>query len=286
MTHRWISSVSSLQPPRLRQKIRIDWLIPPSSLHRLSSHAGSPMGRREGFVTQEAKRMQTTHGDTLAEHATGSTTTLLVVGAGPKAVAIAAKRQMLAKLGYPVPHVRIIDRKGVATHWTGKAGYADGYQFLGTRPEKDIGFTYLSACWGDKELSRAVAKEMMHFSWQSFLIDQLRYSDWIDRGRTRPTHGEWSNYIQWVAEKIELDLHIAEVTKIGLTEDSRHWQLLCQPPNDKGLFSLEGDGLVITGPGTPLTIAGQPETHPRVMDGASFWLHVEEFAQMRLQVTR
>src|SRR2546430_6697688 len=119
-----------------------------------------------------------------------STPTLLVVGAGPKAVAIAAKRHMLAKLGYPVPHVRVIDRQGVATHWTGKAGFTDGHQFLGTRPEKDIGFPYLSTCWGDKELSRAVAKEMVHLSWQSFLIDQLRYADWIDRGRTRPTHRE------------------------------------------------------------------------------------------------
>ena len=103
-------------------------------------------------MTQETKRMQTTPGNTPVEHATGYTPTLLVVGAGPKAVAIAAKRQMLAKLGYPVPHVRIIDRKGVATHWIGKAGYTDGHQFLGTRPEKDIGFPYLSACWGVQEV--------------------------------------------------------------------------------------------------------------------------------------
>jgi hypothetical protein len=39
-------------------------------------------------------------------------------------------------------------------------------------------------------------KELMHHSWQSFLIDQLRYADWIDRGRTRPTHSEWSQYLQ------------------------------------------------------------------------------------------
>src|SRR5947199_10668205 len=83
-----------------------------------------------------------------------STPTLLVVGAGPKAVAIAAKRHMLAKLGYPVPHVRVIDRQGVATHWTGKAGFTDGHQFLGTRPEKDLRFPYLSTCRRDKEIRR------------------------------------------------------------------------------------------------------------------------------------
>jgi mycobactin lysine-N-oxygenase len=224
--------------------------------------------------------------DTLAEHATVSTPTLLVVGAGPKAVAIAAKRHMLAKLGYPVPQVRIIDRQGVATHWTGKAGFTDGHQFLGTRPEKDIGFPYLSACWGDKELSRAVAKEMVHLSWPSFLIDQLRYSDWIDRGRTRPTHREWSQYIQWVAEKVEVELCVGEVTSITTTSDQRQWRLTCHSEEGGASFTVTGEGLVMTGPGTPLTIAGQPKAHRRIMDGASFWLRTEEFAQLRSHVTQ
>src|SRR5260370_35162141 len=79
-----------------------------------------------------------------------STPTVLVLGAGPKAVAIAAKRHMLAKLGYRVPHVRVIDRKGVATHWSGEAGFTDGHQFLGPRPGKHMGFPYLSPCRGDE----------------------------------------------------------------------------------------------------------------------------------------
>jgi mycobactin lysine-N-oxygenase len=237
-------------------------------------------------VTQEAKSTQSAPTDTSAEHATASRPTLLVVGAGPKAVAIAAKRHMLAKLGYSVPHVRIIDRQGVATHWTGKAGFTDGHQFLGTRPEKDVGFPYLSACWGDKELSRAVAKEMVHLSWQSFLIDQWRYADWIDRGRTRPTHREWSQYIQWVAEQVEMELCIGEVTSIATTSDQQHWCLTCHPGNGGESFTVTGSGLVMTGPGTPLTIPGQPKAHPRIMDGASFWLRSEEFVQLRSHVTQ
>jgi mycobactin lysine-N-oxygenase len=241
---------------------------------------------REGFVNQEAKRIQSAPADTSAEHATTSTPTLLVVGAGPKAVAIAAKRQILSKLGYPVPHVRIIDRQGVATHWTGKAGFTDGNQLLGTRPEKDIGFPYLSACWGDKKLSHSAAKEMMHYSWQSFLIDQVRYADWIDRGRRRPTHHEWSQYIQWVAQKVELELCVGEVTSIATTSDRKHWQLTCHPSEGGASFTLTGDGLVMTGPGTPLTIPGQPKAHPRIMDGASFWLRSEEFVHLRTHVTQ
>jgi mycobactin lysine-N-oxygenase len=237
-------------------------------------------------MTQEEKRPEPAPTDTSAEHTPESTPTLLVLGAGPKAVAIVAKRQVLARLGYPVPRVRVIDRQGVATHWTGKAGFTDGQQFLGTRPEKDIGFPYLSTCWGDKALSRAVAKEMMHLSWQSFLIDQLRYSDWVDRGRTRPIHREWSQYIQWVAEQVELDLCRGEVTSIATTSDQQQWGLTCSPGEGGAPFTVTGDGLVITGAGTPLTIPGQPKEHPRIMDGASFWLRSEEFAQLRSHVKK
>src|SRR5260221_11261957 len=101
-----------------------------------------------------------------------STPTLLVLGAGPKGVAIAAKRYMLAKLGYPLPHLRIIDQQGGASHWSGQAGFTDGNQSLRTRPGKDVGFPYLSACWGGKRLSRPVAKELLHLSWHSYLFSQ------------------------------------------------------------------------------------------------------------------
>src|SRR6266508_235971 len=240
---------------------------------------------REGYVTQEAKSTQSAPTDTSAEQAPASPPTLLVLGAGPKAIAIAAKRYMLAKLGYRVPHVCVIDRRGVATHWTGTAGFTDGHQFLGTRTEKDIGFPYVSACWGGKELSRAVANEMVHLSWQSFLIDQLRYTDWIDRGRTRPTHREWSQYIQWVAGQVKLELYIGEVTSIALTADPQ-WCLTCRSEEAGASFSLTGSGLVLTGPGTPLAIPGQPKAHPRIMDGASFWLRSEEFVHLRSDVTQ
>src|SRR2546421_10231339 len=164
-------------------------------------------------VTDKANMDQSIAAAPSMQPAAESTSTLLVLGAGPKAVAIAAKRHMLAKLGYPVPHLRIIDRQGVASHWSGQAGFTDGNQFLGTRPEKDVGFPYLSSCWGDKRLSRAVAKKMGLLSWQSYLIDTMRYSDWIDRQRTRPTHAEWSKYIQWVAQQVEPDLCMAEVAR-------------------------------------------------------------------------
>lgn len=234
-------------------------------------------------MTEDRNRPST---DLFAEQSGESTPSLLVIGAGPKAVAIAAKRHMLAKLGLPVPRLRIIDRLGIATNWSGKAGYTDGDQLLGTRPEKDVGFPYLSACWGDKALSHAVAKEMLHLSWHNHLIDRMRYSNWIDRGRPRPTHREWSQYIQWVAKEVELAPYIAEVTSIALTPDQRRWQLTCQPADGSVPQVLTGDGLVITGTGTPLAVPGQPKEHPRILNGATFWQRIDEFARLRSQVTK
>ena len=44
---------------------------------------------------------------------------LAVVGAGPKGLAIAAKRAALARTGRMVPDLVLIDRAGVAANWSG-----------------------------------------------------------------------------------------------------------------------------------------------------------------------
>ncbi|MFL5625457.1 MAG: SidA/IucD/PvdA family monooxygenase [Ktedonobacteraceae bacterium] len=214
--------------------------------------------------------------------------TLLILGAGPKAVAIAAKRAILAQLGIPGPCVVAVDYQGVAAHWSGTSGFTDGRQLLGTRPEKDVGFPYASTSWGDDKINNAVSKKMLLLSWHSYLVSNDKYSDWIDRGRTRPTHKEWSSYIRWVAEKIDLNLYTARVQQIAVSSDHRGWELLCMPVPVEGktAFTLVGAGLVITGPGTPLTIPGQPLNHPRVMDGNSFWTRIDELARLRTTVAR
>lgn len=212
--------------------------------------------------------------------------TLLVLGAGPKAIAIAARRAILKRLGYAVPRLVIVDNKGIVANWSGRSGFTDGRQLLGTRPEKDVGFPYASLCWGDKKMNKGVANEMLQLSWPSYLIHAGKYSDWIDRGRTRPTHKEWASYLQWVAGKIGMDVVHAEVYRIACTDDNTRWQLACRAIADGAELTLEGDGLVMTGPGTPITIPGQPAQHPRVMDGNSFWLRVDEFARMRGTTTQ
>jgi mycobactin lysine-N-oxygenase len=232
-------------------------------------------------VTERLNIGQTQPASDLAANDSSSIPTLLILGAGPKAIAIAAKQAVLQKLGYVVPQLVIVDNKGIVSNWSGRAGFTDGRQLLGTRPEKDIGFPYTSLCWGNKLMNKAIANQMLLLSWPSYLIHEGKYADWIDRGRSRPTHKEWAGYLQWVALKVDIDVVHAEVYRIGCSEDNTQWQLACRAIADGTELTLQGDGLVITGPGTPITISGQPTHHPRVMDGSSFWLRVDEFARMR-----
>src|SRR6266700_1191808 len=66
--------------------------------------------------------------------------TLAVVGAGPKGIAIAAKARALAAAGLPAPRVVLVDRGEVAGNWAGRQGYTSGLLPLGTPPEKDVGY--------------------------------------------------------------------------------------------------------------------------------------------------
>jgi mycobactin lysine-N-oxygenase len=188
--------------------------------------------------------------------------TLAVVGAGPKGIAIAAKARALAAAGLAAPRVVLIDRGAVAGNWTGRQGYTSGLLPLGTPVEKDVGFPYPDS-WG--LASSAVAAAMADYSWQQHLIGHGAYADWVDRGRLRPTHRQWSSYLREVAEKAQAEIVAAEV--VGLEADGERWRLAVEPGE-----AIWADGVVITGAGPPIRVPGQPGRHPRVLDGRSYWL--------------
>ncbi len=188
--------------------------------------------------------------------------TLAVVGAGPKGIAIAAKARALAAAGLAAPRVVLVERSAVAGNWTGQQGYTNGWLPLGTPPEKDVGFPY-AASWGAS--SPAVTAAMADYSWQRHLISHGTYADWVDRGRLRPTHREWSSYLAEVAEKAEAEILAGEVT--GLAIDGDQWRLAVGKREP-----LRADGVVFTGAGPSISVPGQPERHPRVFDGRSYWL--------------
>ncbi len=189
--------------------------------------------------------------------------TLAVVGAGPKGIAIAAKARALEAAGLDAPRVVLIDRGAVAGSWTGRQGYTNGLLPLGTPPEKDVGFPYADS-WGPA--SPAVTAAMADYTWQRHLIGRGAYADWVDRGRRRPTHRQWSWYLREVADKAQAEIIEAEVT--GLEADGEQWRLTLQPGED-----IWADGVVVTGAGPPIRVGGQPDRHPRVLDGRSYWMH-------------
>ena len=199
---------------------------------------------------------------------------LAVVGAGPKGIAIAAKARALAAAGLPVPRVVLVDRGQAAGNWSGRQGYTNGLLPLGTPPEKDVGYPY-AAGWGDA--SANVVAAMAEYSWQRHLIRHGAYSDWVDRGRMRPTHRQWSAYLREVADAAEAEIVSGVVTGLEVTDGDR-WEVRLAAGDE-----IAADGLVITGAGPAITVPGQPRDHPRVLDGRTYWLAADELNHQRAQ---
>jgi mycobactin lysine-N-oxygenase len=202
---------------------------------------------------------------------------LLIIGAGPKAISIAAKAKALSECGYSVPEIKIIEKNTVAANWIGGFGYTDGKQALETPPEKDVGFPYSSRIF-ERDVDRYMFR---HYSWQAHFVDRYpdaleSYGDDIDRGvRERPVLSDWARYLGWVARECGASIVGGEVTNV--VPNAGHWKV--QYVSEGTSHSIDGDALVLTGPGTAKTIEGQIP-HPRIFDGSSFWNHLNAMADV------
>src|ERR1700731_609914 len=148
-------------------------------------------------------------------------TTLAVLGAGVKAVAVAAKAYVLGQMGVEPPEVVAVERIGVGANWQSRGGWTHGAQRLGTSPEKDVGFPYRSSLVPRRNAE--LDERMTRFSWQSYLIATGQFAQWIDRGRPAPTHRRWSQYLGWVAGRVGLNVVHGEVEVLAVTGD--RWAL-------------------------------------------------------------
>ncbi|MDT5145447.1 MAG: mycobactin lysine-N-oxygenase [Mycobacterium sp.] len=185
--------------------------------------------------------------------------TLAILGAGAKAVAVAAKAAVLRDMGVEAPDVVAVERTGVGANWQASGGWTDGAHRLGTSPEKDVGFPYRSALVPRRNAE--LDERMTRYSWQSYLVATASFAQWIDRGRPAPTHRRWSGYLAWVADRAGLDVVHGEVERLCVADD--RWVLHTRET------SVHADALMITGP-------GQAEKsllpgHPRVLSIAQFW---------------
>ncbi len=192
------------------------------------------------------------------------TETLAVIGAGAKAVAVAAKAAVLRDLGVDVPDVVAIERRMVGANWYACGGWTDGQHRLGTGPEKDVGFPYRSSVLPGRNAE--VDARMLALSWQSYLVATGQFAEWIDRGRPAPTHRRWGDYLTWVADAVGMSVINGEVS--GLSVNADEWVLTV------GQRDVAADAVMITGP-------GQPERsilpgHPKVLSIADFWRRCAE----------
>jgi mycobactin lysine-N-oxygenase len=191
------------------------------------------------------------------------TGTLAVVGAGAKAVAVAAKAAELRDMGVDVPEVVAVEKTGVAANWQADGGWTDGQHRLGTSPEKDVGFPYHSTLVPRRNAE--LDERMTRHSWQQYLISTGQFAEWIDRGRPAPTHRRWSQYLRWVAGSVEMNVVSGEVRGISVDTETGEPRWALHTPDR----TVVADGVVITGP-------GQPERsilpgNPRVLSIAQFW---------------
>ncbi len=197
------------------------------------------------------------------------TGTLAIVGAGPKAVAVAAKAAVLRDMGVDAPDVVAIERTAVAANWTPAGGWTDGEHRLGTGPEKDVGFPYRSALVPRRNAE--LDERMTRHSWQSYLIATGQFAQWIDRGRPAPAHRRWAQYLRWVADAAGMTVLRGDVERISVQGSSgaAKWALHTHEHTQE--TTVTADAVMITGP-------GQAERsllpgNPRVLSIAQFWHH-------------
>lgn len=189
---------------------------------------------------------------------------VVVVGAGPKAAAIAAKAHVLNELGFGPIQVIVVEGHEVAASWTGRHGFTSGLEVLGTRPEKDVGFPYQSASRlgaGGRQVDAA----MLRFSWQSHLVQTGEYRRWVDTGAPHPTHRELARYMSWVLARAVHGVQLRLATVTGIRLDEGGWRLQCKTAGGAPETLVAERGLILTGPGAPRSLPYAPEVAHRIL---------------------
>ena len=104
---------------------------------------------------------------------------LLVVGAGAKAAAVAAKVDAINRLGLGPMSVTIIEGVEPAASWKGLNGMTSGDEPLAVTPVKDVGFPYESTkAFGD--LGPQIDRAVMAHSWQQYLVGRGGWARWVN----------------------------------------------------------------------------------------------------------
>jgi mycobactin lysine-N-oxygenase len=205
---------------------------------------------------------------------------LLIVGAGAKATAIAAKVHVVNQLGLGPLAVTIVEKTEPAASWLGRNGMTSGEEPLAVPPIKDVGFPYESRKqfgqrWGD-----AIDAAMLPFSWQRHATERGEYAQWVNSGAPKVRHRDYGAYLRWVLERATEGVTIVpgRVEAVTIADDPERWEVDVAEHEGRGdPVRLVGRALLLTGPGVHRALPHDPGATPRIFHCDS---HRSELARM------
>lgn len=204
---------------------------------------------------------------------------ILIVGAGAKAAAIAAKVHTINTLGLGEISMTVIEKTEPAASWLGRNGMTSGEEPLAIPPIKDIGFPYQSSRQfgpiGDE-----IDAALLPLSWQRFAMERHEYASWVNSGSPSVLHQDYGAYLGWVLERATegVTIYDGRVTEVSLADGGDSWQVEVAERGrreDPGRHS--GRALILTGPGVHRHFPHDPDVESRVFHCDS---RREEFARV------
>ncbi|HEY2716876.1 MAG TPA: SidA/IucD/PvdA family monooxygenase [Solirubrobacterales bacterium] len=191
---------------------------------------------------------------------------LLIVGAGAKAAAIAAKVHVVNRLGLGQLTLTIVEKTEPAASWLGRNGMTSGEEPLAIPPIKDVGFPYRSyrqfGAAGD-----AIDAALLPFSWQRYAIERGEYAGWVNSGAPSVRHRDYGAYLSWVLERATEGVRLlhGRVESVTIEDDPERWAIAVTErgqPDDPERHV--GGALLLTGPGVHRALPHDPAAAPRL----------------------
>jgi mycobactin lysine-N-oxygenase len=204
---------------------------------------------------------------------------ILVVGAGAKAAALAAKIHVINTLGLGEVSMTVIEKTEPAASWLGRNGMTSGEEPLAIPPIKDVGFPYQSSRqFGG--LGDEIDAALLPFTWQRFAMERHEYASWVNSGSPSVRHRDYGTYLGWVLGRATEGIRIYDgrVTEVSLGEGHDRWQVeVAERGRPEDPERHTGGALVLTGPGVHRHFPHDPDVESRVFHCDS---RREEFARV------
>jgi len=206
--------------------------------------------------------------------AQGEICDLLIVGAGAKAAAIAAKVDAMNGLGMAELSVTVVEKTRPAASWLGLNGMTSGEEPLAVPPIKDVGFPYRSSRQFP-EVGDQLDAALLPLSWQRHAIERGEYAPWVNSGAPPILHRDYGTYLGWVLERATegVTTIAGRVVAVELDAEHKHWVIDVEGDagGDDGAaptrttHRLRGRALLLTGPGVHRAFPHDPAAEPRVL---------------------